>query len=345
MKIVYLIGNGFDLNLGMKTSYRDFYEYYIKLPTDYDADIVKRLKREIRDNVKNWSDFELSLGEFLDEKVASQDAITLHKHLIEYLQKYLEMEENKYIFDNVQKKLLGDYLSYPYLNAKLSPRELTRITGTMSEWKDNLWDVKIITFNYTRSIEKLLDSDINQKIFIGWHHADCGIYLSAIEHVHGFTDERMILGVNDISQIKNSKLLIDTDVVDSYVKSNCNNNVYESDHDTMCQQWIKEANLICLFGLSFGDTDKRWWNAVGDVLQNGSIVIIFEHIAGNVPNGNQGLDKRNLKRHFKNKFLSKTNVGEDSKEGVKDNLYIAFSKDMFKFGKLKESIETDSESV
>ena len=29
MKVVYLIGNGFDLNLGLKTSYSDFYTYYL----------------------------------------------------------------------------------------------------------------------------------------------------------------------------------------------------------------------------------------------------------------------------------------------------------------------------
>jgi hypothetical protein len=29
MNILFLIGNGFDLNLGMKTRYVDFYNYYI----------------------------------------------------------------------------------------------------------------------------------------------------------------------------------------------------------------------------------------------------------------------------------------------------------------------------
>ena len=28
MNIVHIIGNGFDLNLDLKTSYRHFYEYY-----------------------------------------------------------------------------------------------------------------------------------------------------------------------------------------------------------------------------------------------------------------------------------------------------------------------------
>lgn len=29
MNVTFLIGNGFDINLGLKTSYKDFYEQYI----------------------------------------------------------------------------------------------------------------------------------------------------------------------------------------------------------------------------------------------------------------------------------------------------------------------------
>ena len=35
MKVVYLIGNGFDLNLGLKTSYSDFYTYYTAVQRKY----------------------------------------------------------------------------------------------------------------------------------------------------------------------------------------------------------------------------------------------------------------------------------------------------------------------
>lgn len=31
MNIVHILGNGFDINLGMKTRYADFYDYYKKI--------------------------------------------------------------------------------------------------------------------------------------------------------------------------------------------------------------------------------------------------------------------------------------------------------------------------
>ena len=42
MQILYIIGNGFDLNLGLKTNYNHFYEYYNTVKSD--NEIVKKLK-------------------------------------------------------------------------------------------------------------------------------------------------------------------------------------------------------------------------------------------------------------------------------------------------------------
>lgn len=46
-KIVFIIGNGFDLDLGRKTSYKDFYESEY-CPKDYPAPIIQHL------NNKDW---------------------------------------------------------------------------------------------------------------------------------------------------------------------------------------------------------------------------------------------------------------------------------------------------
>ena len=48
MNIVYIIGNGFDLNLDMKTRYTDFYEYYKSIKSDKSS--IKQLKTEILNN-------------------------------------------------------------------------------------------------------------------------------------------------------------------------------------------------------------------------------------------------------------------------------------------------------
>lgn len=45
MNILFLIGNGFDINLGMQTRYTDFYKYYATVPTSKDS--ILKLKKEI----------------------------------------------------------------------------------------------------------------------------------------------------------------------------------------------------------------------------------------------------------------------------------------------------------
>ena len=59
MNILYLIGNGFDLSLGMKTRYEDFYEYYCKLvETEQNADVIA-LKKTIKEGKEDWKDLKL----------------------------------------------------------------------------------------------------------------------------------------------------------------------------------------------------------------------------------------------------------------------------------------------
>lgn len=60
MNLLFVIGNGFDLQLGLPTSYSDFYKYYISRPSQ--SEVISRLKGEISQNQQNWSDLELALG-------------------------------------------------------------------------------------------------------------------------------------------------------------------------------------------------------------------------------------------------------------------------------------------
>ncbi len=40
MNTLFFIGNGFDINLGLPTRYRDFYRYYIGRPAFYDNNAI-----------------------------------------------------------------------------------------------------------------------------------------------------------------------------------------------------------------------------------------------------------------------------------------------------------------
>ena len=63
MKITFLIGNGFDLNLGLKTTYKDFYKNFL---STLDSESLNNniLYKHIDKNIEDWVDFETRLGLF-----------------------------------------------------------------------------------------------------------------------------------------------------------------------------------------------------------------------------------------------------------------------------------------
>lgn len=50
MKVVFIIGNGFDINLGLQTRYEDFYKFYLGLDSSNDGIQVKKLKEHLKND-------------------------------------------------------------------------------------------------------------------------------------------------------------------------------------------------------------------------------------------------------------------------------------------------------
>lgn len=197
MDVVFLLGNGFDINIGMKTRYCDFYDYYFKQISL--NNIIKTFKNNIKENIEDWADLELKLGEYL-ENLQENEAILIYNDLIKNLQKYIQSEEEKYSYD-VDSNLIRKDL--------ISPENYLRYVDSQfikNNWKkDNEnWRVRIISFNYTKSLEKLIAFN-NKRILIETIN-NYQRYIDTVEHIHGFTNDRMVLGVNDSKQIKNQNL-------------------------------------------------------------------------------------------------------------------------------------------
>ena len=320
MNVLFLIGNGFDLNLGMKTSYSDFYKYYKEVHKD--SVPIRKLKEEISRNFKNWSDLELELGRYTEKIESTQQFDEIFEDIGEELSKYLQHEEDQFDFSKVDKKKLHDFLSFP--ENSLPDADRIRITSLRDRWKSLPWYVRIVTFNYTRTLEKLLGDKTN-KLQIGSHH-NSGIVLQGIEHIHGYANDRMVMGVNDISQIKNTAFHNNQDVIEALVKSSCNQ-ATRHNKDILCKEQISSAHLICIYGSSLGDTDILWWELIGKRLTNDCNLIIFSK--GEEINPRIAYKKGRIERAIKESFLNKTNLPEETKRKIEKNIIIGLNTDMF----------------
>ena len=63
LNITFLIGNGFDIGMGMKSRFKDFFPIYELLSKNKEPEI-KQLSDEIDGNHETWADFEAKLGEY-----------------------------------------------------------------------------------------------------------------------------------------------------------------------------------------------------------------------------------------------------------------------------------------
>lgn len=320
MQTLYIIGNGFDLNLGMKTSYYDFYKYYVTI--DSKNELIQKLKDELNGNYESWADLEIAFGNFTEHIKTIEEFDDVFDDLSENLSAYLKLEQNAFNHSLVKKELFFKYLHSP--EESLPQADINELKHYKAKWVSHQWLFSIITFNYTYTIENIIDAPIKE-IPIG-SNANVSSLLKSVRHIHGFFDERMVVGVNDESQIRNKELLKYRDISDALIKPYANKSAKHTIEDA-CTKLVNEADLICIFGSSIGDTDKNWWKLIGERIKHGIKVIIFtkgEELSGRIPH-----KRARRERSERERFLAKTALSESEKEEFGENIFIGINTNMF----------------
>ncbi|MFA9190756.1 AbiH family protein [Flavobacterium sp. FZUC8N2.13] len=320
MNIVYFIGNGFDINLGMKTRYSDFYKQYNTQNSK--SELIKELKNEIAEGIINWSDLELAFGKHTVKLKNIEEFDEVYEDIVDNLADYLISEEEKFDFKKVNVDSFLKQLSTP--EKFLTAEDIQELQEYKNQWKNNTWNINIITLNYTTTIEKIL-GDKQANFQIGVHHQHQIIFKN-IYHIHGYTDKRTVLGVNDISQIDKVDFHENEEILEALIKTKCNR-VQRHKVDKICEKNINEAHLICIFGSSIGDTDNYWWQLIGEQLRKNIKIIIFSK--GEDVKERFAQKAVRTKRSITNLFLNKTNLPQEEKNQFKDNIYVGVNTKMF----------------
>lgn len=115
-RIVFILGNGFDLDLGLKTSYKDFWQSEF-CPKDYPAPLIKHLNERWGDDLEKvrWYDLENELLAYyrkIKQLGDSYDLVTsAEHHFIKEVDPYsytydLPIEHQEVIRSLMEKKIL-----------------------------------------------------------------------------------------------------------------------------------------------------------------------------------------------------------------------------------------------
>jgi hypothetical protein len=226
MKHLYIIGNGFDLDLDLKTSYSDFIQSqkFISLLNSSPANSFAKYLKNKQLNEANWMDIETELKIFINNHYDGK-AEEFKKEFVSLkncLKSYLKDEFDKFI--NVES-----------LNPNSSAMHLA---NKIIEDLENSFEVRIVNYNYTNTVPRIVKFLNNRR--------NDRLDLEKIKyfHPHGEIEKEIILGTEDKSITS--------------IKSDFHFVMKASDSNYKHIEWedaYKNATKIFIFGHSMGESD------------------------------------------------------------------------------------------
>ena len=220
---LYIIGNGFDLDLGIKSGYNDFLksdQFKNLVNPNTECDFAKYLFKQInQESEVKWVDIEIELKRYVNN-ICSKSATSFKEEfnsLTKALQSYL-LSVNVF---NTNDESKGSVL--------LAKKIINDLHGNQST-------TRIINFNYTSNIVKLVEK-FNRKNY--------STELIDLIHVHGKLDDEIILGIEDGALIEQKEDFV-------FLKKGMHQ-VYTNNK---WHQSYLGANEITIFGHSLGESDQ-----------------------------------------------------------------------------------------
>lgn len=322
--ITFLIGNGFDKNLGLKTLYKEFLEYYLSGKDDQ-SELIQKFMQDIDTDKEFWANAESAFGEYTNNfngDNAAVDFCDCHDHFCEQLAIYLENEEKKLILDKEDSNIAKSFAkAISSFYSSFRPDVKKQIANSIKKF-DGAYNYNFISFNYTRTLDKFVNTP-NLNKSLGSRPGTVPNTIGKLIHVHGYTDSDMVLGVDNEKQISNLKIF---DGQSKWYKKQIikvqANSMNERSVDENTHNIIKESDLFYIYGMSLGETDALWWQRIGERLKSNTNVglIIHQH---NAPKRVISSTKFKIfEDDVKNTFLNYLDFDETTKTKIRNQIYI-----------------------
>lgn len=215
-----IVGNGFDLSMGFKTSYGDFMRSSV-FPK-FDSTLCSYLRKQFQENME-WIDIENELSEF--------------SNVISSMKQDAKKKHTKWEYDNFRKEYddLKSSLK-KYLQEVTKGQFILKKDNPAVSVIDNLpVGSKIISFNYTSIIERMTRDRF------------C-VSKGNLLHIHGSLApyDDIVFGVEDSAKLSKEHVFL-------YKAYNQSLKAREF------SLWLNSAGRIIFYGYSLGDTDRQYF--------------------------------------------------------------------------------------
>lgn len=315
MNITYLVGNGFDLHLGMNTSPKAFLSHFVEQGEAGADPHAKKLAQTIAtEGIDTWADFEMSIGShsrhFSDTDSDIEEYLSEVESLERSLADWLRMEDKKVTDNLLDEKTSGIFSAFADVEHLLARDGVYVNNGTGDEDTINF-----LCFNYTSAFVKVLSKSARSGI---WDNSGHSHDLGRVIFPHGTLGSLLVCGVDGSDQIANASWRSNEDVAASVVKETIQrDDNFSFDIDAM--DVIDRSDIICVFGMSLGQSDRRWWRRIAYSLMAKNLplnqLVIFSYEMNgadlSIPPA-----RRRAKSAVRNLFLASADVDEDIRKSV-----------------------------
>ena len=229
MANIFIIGNGFDLAHGLRTSYSDFREYLLiqqqKKPETSPAELLVRIITNAIIDGDNWSDFENALGR-IDYKRFFEDP-RLNRYYHNYSPRDYERrsplraitELRKYFKDWINSVNLADVSAFESFSSLFDPQ-----------------NDFAFTFNYTLTLEQLYNA-------------------KHVCHVHGKVGKGIIFGHGNQTALEYNNSFAQR--LHNSLRKDINTGVEVAQKFYFRTEMKKGTHNIFSMGFSYADIDMR----------------------------------------------------------------------------------------
>lgn len=340
MKVTFLIGNGFDVNLGINSSYSKFYDWYCKRSSmlgyinEFKENIKNDMDQDVPDEEKTWADFEVGLGKYTTHFSAESASQFLdcyedaQEDLVRYLGEQVAQINIQAVSDDALAAFSDTILNF---YQELPTLELRAVDAVCNGIQNENREISLISFNYTGVLDEILKR-LPSTTLKKWKHGNveyvCRMNTNVV-HVHGTTSEFPILGVDADSQIINTEFLNDPRFREVMIKAECVEALGHVWHQ-QAEQLISQSRIVCVFGMSLGETDAKWWRKLAQWLKtDGNRHIIIHWYERNPPDGISVRKQLEAKNKVIGKFLSYSELTDKEKSAIRPRIHVIINTKKF----------------
>lgn len=348
MNITFLIGNGFDIRMGLASSYKAAVKKYVSIPSD-DPDICAFKSRMVND-CEYWSDFELAMGKYTREFDSDKQSVYI-KCINDFnveLTNYLMAEEKRISYELCNreiKSVFSDSIINFLTDFDYSQAHKSRIFSAISGIRDNIY-FRFISFNYTNILCNCLSATFKSSSMVS-NHTVSGISYghfvnNDVIYVHGKFPSQIILGVDNDAQILNKDWAKDRRFCNAIIKPKINQRAGRID-DAEAKKAIDNSCVICIFGMSLGETDVTWWDYIGKWLKKGEHRLIIFVYNPDVSNTLPFPARFDIEDEYVDLFFRLSNIDGKEYDQLRDRIFVVINSKLFDINLVKISEEAQEE--